>query len=148
MTGPAALLDVNFLVALSWPNHVHHQAARTWFSRHSPTGWATTPVTEAGFVRVSSNPHIIPTAVTPATALSVLDRMCGLVGHRFWADSARLLDAQVDLSRLAAHRQVTDAHLIVVAAGSGGRLVTFDTGIPQLLRPADRHLVEVVRAPS
>ena len=26
-----ALLDVNVLIALAWPNHVHHAAARAWF---------------------------------------------------------------------------------------------------------------------
>ena len=24
------LLDVNVLIALAWPNHVHHAAAHTW----------------------------------------------------------------------------------------------------------------------
>lgn len=148
MTGAAALLDVNFMVALGWPNHVHHQVARAWFSRHAASGWVTTPVTEVGFVRVSSNPRVIPTAVTPVTAMAVLSRMCGLGRHRFWADSARLVDAPFDLSRLAAHRQVTDAHLLVVAAALGGRLVTFDSGIPELLHVSDRHLVEVVRHSS
>ena len=26
-----ALLDVDVLVALAWPNHVHHDPARAWF---------------------------------------------------------------------------------------------------------------------
>lgn len=51
----AALLDVNLLVALAWPNHVHHQAALGWFQRNQAAGWATCPLTESGFVRVSSN---------------------------------------------------------------------------------------------
>lgn len=145
MTRPPALLDVNLLVALAWPNHVHHQPARTWFAQHATSGWVTTPVTEVGFVRVSSNPRVIPTAVTPRTAMAVLSRMCGVGEHRFWPDSARLVDARIDLSRLATHRQVTDAHLVVAAAALGGRLVTFDAGVAELLRADDRGLVEVVR---
>ncbi len=44
----AALLDVNVLVALAWPNHVGHHAAREEFHAHAAeTGWATTPITEA-----------------------------------------------------------------------------------------------------
>ena len=27
-----ALPDVNTLIALAWPNHVHHDAARSWFA--------------------------------------------------------------------------------------------------------------------
>ena len=45
-----ALLDVNVLIALAWPNHVHHAAARDWFERHGQAGWATCTLTEAGFV--------------------------------------------------------------------------------------------------
>ena len=36
-----ALLDVNVLIALVWPNHVHHEAARAWFTRRRKDGWAT-----------------------------------------------------------------------------------------------------------
>ncbi len=61
------LLDVTVLVALAWPNHVHHHSARRWFA-HRPGPWATTPVTECGFVRVSSDRVVIPDAVTPEAA--------------------------------------------------------------------------------
>jgi len=45
------LLDVNVLMALLWENHEHHQVARPWF-RQIPD-FATSPVTQLGFVRVS-----------------------------------------------------------------------------------------------
>ena len=37
----AFLFDVNLLVALAWPSHVHHQAALAWFQRNQAVGWAT-----------------------------------------------------------------------------------------------------------
>jgi hypothetical protein len=40
-----ALLDVNVLIALGWPDHVHHAAARHWFGQSCSNGWATTPIT-------------------------------------------------------------------------------------------------------
>ena len=49
------LPDVNVLIALAWPNHVHHDPARSWFAANLNTGWATCPLTEAGFVRLSCN---------------------------------------------------------------------------------------------
>jgi predicted nucleic acid-binding protein len=49
------LLDVNVLVALAWSTHVHHYRAVDWFSHRAPAAWATAPVTQAGFIRVSSN---------------------------------------------------------------------------------------------
>ena len=138
------LLDVNVLVALAWPNHVHHAAATTWFSRRTD-GWATCPVTESGFVRVSSNRRIIPGARTVAEALGVLRALRGLPGHEFWSDDVSLATAtEVDVDHLAGHRQVTDAHLLTLAQRRGGRLVSFDQGITALA--ADPAAVEVLLA--
>lgn len=51
-----ALLDVNALVALAWDSHIHHARIREWFTANATLGWATCPLTEAGFVRVSTFP--------------------------------------------------------------------------------------------
>ncbi len=51
-----ALLDVNVLVALADPRHVHHEAARQWFEGED--AFATTPLTEVAFVRLMSHPLI------------------------------------------------------------------------------------------
>lgn len=129
--GPA-LLDVNFLVALSWPNHTHHARAASWFAAESTRGWATTPITECGFVRVSSNRHALPSATTPAVAIALLRRLTELAGHEFWADDARFVSEQDLAGRLRGHRQVTDAHLLTLARARRGRLVTFDMGLRDL----------------
>ena len=68
-----ALLDVNVLIALAWPNHVHHAAARAWFKERQEDGWATCPLTEAGFVRVSCNPAVVRHQVTVLDAITVLN---------------------------------------------------------------------------
>jgi toxin-antitoxin system PIN domain toxin len=147
VTSGAALLDVNVLIALAWPIHVHHQPARDWFRSHGRSDWATTPMTEAGFVRVSSNRKAISDAVTPAEAIVLLDRLCKVGKHEFWSDAARLVDAPFDLTRLATSRQVTDAHLVAVAIQNGGHLATFDRGVPELLEPAKRTAVELLSGP-
>ena len=59
------LLDINLLIALAWPSHVHHRQAHAWFAENAPSGWATCPFTQCGFVRISSNPQIIPEADSP-----------------------------------------------------------------------------------
>jgi predicted nucleic acid-binding protein len=51
-----ALLDVNLLIALFDPAHVHHEAAHGWFARNGKDCWATCPLTENAFVRILSNP--------------------------------------------------------------------------------------------
>ena len=46
------LLDVNTLIALIWPSHVHHSKAKTW--RAGKT-LALCPIAEMGFIRISTN---------------------------------------------------------------------------------------------
>jgi len=131
------LLDVNVLVALAWPNHVHHAPAKEWFAAHHADGWATCPVTESGFVRVSSNPRATPEAKSPAEALFLLRQMVGLAGHEFWSDEISLAQSNlIDASKLFGHRQVTDAHLLALARHHGGCLVSFDRGLREIV-PAD-----------
>ena len=52
-----ALLDVNVLIALLDPQHVHHNAAHHWFSSQVPIGWATCPLTQNGVLRILGNPR-------------------------------------------------------------------------------------------
>ena len=73
-----SLPDVNVLIALAWPNHVHHAAAWVWFKANRKQGWATCPLTEAGFVRVSCNPSVVRHTVTPLDAIAVLERLTQL----------------------------------------------------------------------
>jgi len=126
-----ALLDVNVLVALAWPNHVHHEIARSWFAERRAEGWATCAATQVGFVRVSSNPVLGALARRPLEALELLARLVALPRHEFWADD-------VDLTRLewireapiSGHRQVPDLHLVALAAARGGALATLDRSLP------------------
>jgi toxin-antitoxin system PIN domain toxin len=135
-----ALLDVNALVALAWDAHVHHACVRAWFAANGSSGWATCPVTESGFVRVSSNPKVLPGAIGVAAARGVLSAMRAAEGHRFLTDDVSLSDD--DVPPLTGHRQVTDAHLLTLARRRGVRVVTFDAGFAALAGGRD---VEVLR---
>lgn len=136
-----ALLDVNALVALAWDSHVHHTSIRSWFSANGSTGWATCPITESGFVRVSSNQRALPKAISVDAACGVLAALCAHSAHRFLSDDVSLSDG--DVPRITGYRQVTDAHLLTLARRHGMRLVTFDSGI---LAMADGRDVEVLTA--
>lgn len=139
------LLDVNVLIALAWPNHVHHRLARSWFEKDSARGWATCSITENGFVRVSSNPRVVDEARTPAEAALMLRRLVQLEGHRFWKDDVSIAKAEAsEVERIRGYRQVMDAHLIRLAGRHGGRLATFDRKITGLLPrevDPDRYLL-------
>ena len=121
------LLDVNVLLALAWPNHVHHGAARTWFASAQGSGWQTCGVTESGFIRVSSNVRITPEARTPSEAALLLNRICSLAGHEFISDSVSLAEAHALIGEIAhSSSDVTDAHLILLAREASATFVTFD----------------------
>ena len=121
------LLDINALVALAWDSHVHHAAMRAWFTANDSAGWATCPITESGFVRVSSNPIVLPSAIGVDAARGVLSALRAHRGHRFLTDDVSVSDS--DVPSIAGYRQVTDAHLLTLARRSGVRLVTFDSSI-------------------
>ena len=126
-----SLLDVNVLVALFDPDHVHHDLAHDWFADHRADGWATCAVTENGFVRVTSNPRYRPEPPRPALALDRLRRFCASGHHHFWADEVSLRDTELfNLAVARGHRQVTDVFLLGLARRMGGRLATFDRTIP------------------
>jgi hypothetical protein len=129
------LLDVNVLVALLWPRHVMHPAARNWFQHQAVLGtvWATCALTEAGFVRVLSNPAVNQGTLTPLRVTEVLEENLRRPGHRFWAmdlnwpEAARLSGVGVE-----SYQQVTDIYLIGLAVKNKGQLVTFDKSLGKL----------------
>jgi uncharacterized protein len=117
---------VNALVALAWDTHVHHAATASWFDART-AAWATCPVSEAGFVRVSSNRRVLVGAISVDDARDVLRALRALGEHRFLANDVSLTDA--DVPPVADHRQVTDALLLVVARRAGVPLVTFHASL-------------------
>lgn len=126
-----ALLDVNVLVALFDPDHVHHDVAHDWFADQRRRGWATCPVTENGVIRVLSNGAYGLEGYRPADLLGMLRTFRASGDHVFWSDSVSLTDERVFAPAfLAAHRQVTDVYLLGLAATMNGCLATFDRQIP------------------
>jgi len=143
------LLDINVLVALSWANHEQHEAASSWFRTHQRSGWATCPLTQAGFVRVSSNPRVFPDAPPPAKVLEILETNLSHPAHRFWKLDIGLGDAVSPFAdRFAGHQQTTDAYLLGLAIHKSGILASFDSSIAALLEPRSPHLkaLEILQA--
>ena len=134
MTGAprVGLLDVNVLVALFDPDHVHHEVAHDWFADHRGQGWATCPITENGFVRIVSNPAYGFEGFRADAALTLLKTFLGTGGHAFWRDALSLTDEhRFDLTLATGHRQLTDIYLLGLATAREGCLVTFDRSIPR-----------------
>jgi uncharacterized protein len=121
------LLDANVLLALAWPNHPFHHRAVARLARRERRRWATCLLTQAAFVRLSSNPAVIPGAKSPAEAGYLLGELIDDPNHVFLeAKSRQLARLQELLARCHGHNQVNDAFLIWLALSHGARVVTFD----------------------
>jgi toxin-antitoxin system PIN domain toxin len=126
-----ALLDVNVLVALFDPEHVHHEPAHDWFADNRADGWATCPVTECGFVRILANPGYGAPQQRAAELIGRLRKFCTSGYHEFWPDTLSLRDETIfDARFFGGHRQVTDVYLLGLAKSRRGKLATFDRTIP------------------
>jgi toxin-antitoxin system PIN domain toxin len=128
------LLDVNILLALSWPNHLHHDAAHTWFGVIRKSGWATCPITQAGFVRISCQPSVSPVLVHVQEVIGMLTRNTSVAEHHFWKHETPLSEIHEEMrARVMGPKQVTDAILLDLAIRHGGKFATFDRRTEELL---------------
>jgi toxin-antitoxin system PIN domain toxin len=138
-----ALLDVSCLLSLMDKDHVHHDRARAWWRLNSKHGWASCPLTQNGYVRISSQ----RTYANPQPfhgAIARLRRQIGESDHEFWPDDMSITDDNLfDHGFILGPNQITDVYLLGLAVKNGGRLVTFDRGLPRkAVRNAEsRHLV-------
>ncbi|MCK9589317.1 MAG: TA system VapC family ribonuclease toxin [Terrimicrobiaceae bacterium] len=127
-----ALLDVNVLIALLDAAHAFHQRAHEWWAKNSSRGWAGCPLVENGVVRIMVNPGY--SATRRFHAEEIVNALSGFVGatdHEFWPDSLTLRDSKSFApDRIHGGRQLTDLYLLALASRHGGRLATFDQGIP------------------
>jgi uncharacterized protein len=140
-----SLLDVNVLLALMDKENIHHGAALAWWRPDRREGWASCPLTQNGFVRISCQ-HRYPAQRTAAHAIEQLQLQLAEASHEFWPDDISVADGRLfDRSRILGHRQLTDVYLLALAVKNGGRLVTFDRSIPlAAVRGAEaRHLVVI-----
>jgi uncharacterized protein len=118
------LLDPNVLIALLVDDHVHHEAAETWFVAMSGN-FATCPTTQGSLVRL-----LIREGQPAAAAQAILNGTTADPRHEFWADDVTYGDIRVQ--GIIGHRQVTDAYLAQLARRRGARLATFDQALAKL----------------
>jgi toxin-antitoxin system PIN domain toxin len=141
-----SLYDVNVLVAMCWPAHEFHQIVSGRLVATRARGWATCPMTEAGFVRVSAQPST-KLAGSLEHAFRVLDKNRGEADHVFWPQEVSVADLLPEIRRrLLGHKQITDAILLDLAIRKGGRLVTLDQRVRNLLAADSPHqgAIEVI----
>jgi len=124
------LLDLNVLIALTEPGHSQHRKAQEWLNSSGKVSWGVCPLTEAGFVRVTTNPAFRPGPRTMEQAIAILQALKGYPGYWYWEiDESWVTLTAPFAARIFGHQQVTDAYLLGLAIKEKGTLVTFDKSI-------------------
>lgn len=125
------LLDVNVLISLVNPKHVHHQIVRKWFASISADIWTTCPITEAGLIRIMSNPSYGSNYDRPEQLANYLEMLKKrYANYDFWSDDLPLTEnCIIDLSCVMSWKHLTDAYLLGLAYKNKGKLATLDRGI-------------------
>ncbi len=142
-TKPKYLLDVNALIALADPDSDDYPAIQRWFDADGNENWGVCPLTEAGFIRVTTNPKYRGPGRTVAQATAILAEFSKTNGYSYWS----IRDPWTDLtasfaSRIQGHNQITDAYLLGMAIKENGVLVTFDKAVAYMAGSEfPRHLL-------
>jgi toxin-antitoxin system PIN domain toxin len=125
------LLDVNALLALLDPMHVHHHAAHAWYAGLVDPVIVTCGHVENGVLRVASQPKYPNSPGTTTRVREMLRNFIRSVSHEFCRRDASLLDDAVLIqSKQLSPNRVADLYLLAIAAADGAKLATFDHKIP------------------
>jgi len=145
-TARVSLLDVNVLVALFFPDHVHHDLAHDWFADHRHEGWATCALTENGLIRVACQQPSDDAIVRPVDVIGHLERFRRDKHYHPWTDGVSLTDTSLFAPQfIRGPQQLTDVYLLGLAKKMGGRLATFDRTIPvKAVRGATAHTLHII----
>ena len=134
------LLGVNVLMALLWENHEQHDRARRWL--RTVTEFATCPVSQLGFARISAHP-MPGFGMSPEPAFGVLRRFLADPRHRFIPDDLSCEDRVLLTERISGSNDVTDHYLAALARQHGLALATFDEPLSRAF-PDEPSVVELV----
>ena len=125
------LLDVNALLALLDPMHVHHEAAHDWYGQRSRRLLLTCSHVENGVIRVASQPKYPNCLGTSGRVREALQKFIGQVSAERCGRDVALVDDSILLRpELLTPSRVSDLYLLALAAANEARLATFDRRIP------------------
>src|SRR2546427_4504760 len=110
------------MLACGWRSHQKHAAARAWLERQAD--FATNPISELGFIRVSMSPGYRASFADAQAAL------LAITGRK----QARFVPAIVTAAQIPAvgsHADTTDAYLVELAKAHNLKLATLDDALCQ-----------------
>jgi len=132
------LLDLNLLLYAVNRDSASHRAARVWLEGvlNGDEAIAIPWVVLLGFLRLTTNPSILPRPLTPEQAMDVVDGWLALPGvttlhpgEEHWGVLRELLEVSGTAGNLT-----TDAHLAALAIENGCELCSADGDFARFTR--------------
>ncbi|MEO8613592.1 MAG: PIN domain-containing protein [Luteolibacter sp.] len=143
------LPDVNALLALLDPMHVHHEAAHQWYAAKSPLRLLTCSHLENGVIQVASQPKYPNCLGTSGKVRKALQDFVQKAGAESCEHDISLLDDEILLiPGLLTPSRVADLYLLALAACHDARLATFDRRIPAEAVSGGVDALEVIPVPA
>lgn len=125
------LLDVNIIISIVDPEHIHHDLAFNWFRKNSAKGWATCPITENGFIRIISNNYYKNLKISSSEAIDALQELKDNYQewHKFIPDNVSFNDGEIFDTSFLKSNNTTDNYLVGLAYKNNIKLLTIDREI-------------------
>jgi len=121
------LLDINFLLAVFFKKHPHHEKAAQYYREFSAHGWATCPITENGFLRIGLQQVFRDEAQSSSNLRNALRAWKLNSNHQFWADDISITNDLI--LEIPENKSVTELYLLALAVKNGGKFISFDKRI-------------------
>lgn len=139
------LLDINALLALLDPLHLHHHDVHRWYESLSPMRLLICPHVENGVMRIASQPRYPNTLGTTSEVRGNLKKFFKRAKVERCASDASLSDDSVLIR--PAHltpSSVADLYLLAVAVANNAKLATFDRRISPIAIQGGKKALEII----
>jgi hypothetical protein len=124
----------------------HHWKVCASLQMIGSKNFATRAITQAGFIRVSTQLAVIGGAIDVSEAKVSLQRLTARSEHAYWPMDISYLEAVEPFeTRMQGYRQITDAFLLGLAIHHKGKLATLDRAIVYLAGPEFADYVELIQ---
>jgi len=130
-TSKTCLPDINVWVALASDRHVRHARAREWFVKVGDAGAAFCRVTQIGFLRLLTNPHVMGEDVlSQRQAWTVYEQLARDLRVTFALEPPDVEPVwkKLTLGGFRAGGVWTDTYIAALALLYGFPVVSFDKG--------------------
>lgn len=139
------LLDVNALLALMDPSHIHHEPFHEWLEHKGKVTLLLCSHVENGVIRVASNPaykNWLGSAAQVRTEVQNL--IVDIQAERCARDVSLCDDRLLTSPNALTPSRVSDLYLLALAVANGAKFATFDTRIPAMAVADGARALEII----